>query len=239
MTARLAAVLFDKDGTLIDYHKSWSGVNRAAATMASQGDERLAQKLLVLGGFDPSLGRTRPDTLLASGTTFEIAQAWVRAGSPWLLEELKVSLDRLFQDSVSVAVPVMDLAGLFRRLKAGGLKIGIASSDSELAIRRTMDRFALTAMVDFVAGYDSGFGGKPGPGMLLGFCRAVGVRPSETVVVGDNLHDMAMAAAGQAGLKVAVLTGTGTRESLETSCDVCIESIADLEQVLNGAATRL
>lgn len=232
MQAHLAAILFDKDGTLIDYHKSWSGVNRSAALMAACGDEELASRLLSLGGFDLSLDRTKPDTLLAAGSTSEIADAWAQAGSPVPSDELKRSLDRLFQESVEQAVPVMDLEALFRRLKAHGLRIGIASSDSELAIRRTTARFHLEDLVDFVAGYDSGFGTKPDPGMVLGFCRAVGIDPWEVAVVGDNLHDMAMAASGGAGLRLAVLTGTGTRESLEAACDICLESITHLERLL-------
>lgn len=228
------AILFDKDGTLIDYHKSWSAVNRAAAALAARGDSAMAERLLEIGGFDLGQGRTKPDTLLAAGSAADIARAWHSEGSPIAVDELERALDDLFQDVVATAVPVTDLAGLFTRLKARGYRLGIASSDSERAIRGTVERFRLESLVDFVAGYDSGFGSKPEAGMLLAFCRAVSVRPEEAVMVGDNTHDMAMALAGGAGLKVGVLTGTGTRASLEACCDVCIDSIALLEELLTA-----
>lgn len=232
MAPRIGAILFDKDGTLIDYHKSWSDVNRAAALIAARGDEELASWLLHIGGFNPVSGQIEPDTLLAAASTAEIATAWVRAGSPFLADDLKQALDRLFQDAVSHAVPVTELASLFTRLKARNLKIGIASSDSEEAIHRTVERFALETLVDFVAGYDSGFGAKPHPGMFKAFCKAVGAEPANAAMVGDNVHDMAMAAAARAGLRIAVLTGTGTRQSLIPHCDACIESICQLEDLL-------
>ncbi|MGO4704433.1 HAD family hydrolase [Microvirga sp. 2MCAF38] len=232
MTSNLTAILFDKDGTLIDYHKSWSSVNRAAAVMAACGDEELALDLLLVGGFDPSSGQISPDTLLAAGSTTEIAHAWTNAGSPMFADDLKDALDRLFQESVATSVPVTDLGALFVRLKKRGFKLGIASTDSELAVRATVTRFRLEMLVDFVAGYDSGFGTKPDAGMFRAFCSATGIRPADTIMVGDNVHDMAMAAAGGAGFKVGVLTGTGTRRSLSPHCDICIESIAGLEELL-------
>ncbi|MBM6596327.1 HAD family hydrolase [Microvirga pudoricolor] len=233
---KIAAILFDKDGTLIDYDKSWSGVNLAAGALAAAGDEDLAARLLVVGGADPATGRAGADSLLAAASTGEIASQWSRSGSPIPQDQLRDALDRLFQASVDHAVPVTDLAALFGRLKQRGLALGIASSDSELAIRRTIDRFGLEPFIDFVAGYDSGFGLKPGGGMVEAFCVATGVVSDRIAVVGDNTHDMHMAVAGRAGLRVAVLTGTGTPETLLPHCSICLPSIADLEAAILDAA---
>jgi phosphoglycolate phosphatase len=233
----IKGVLFDKDGTLIDYHRSWSAINRAAAALAASGDPALAEKLLNIGGVDLSTGRTRPDSLFAAANTLEIAEAWVEAGCMIGVAALTEALDRLFVEGADAAVPVTDLLRLFARLKELGLFVGIASSDSEAAINRLVDRFALGDLVDFVAGYDSGYGTKPEPGMLLAFCNAVGLQPADVAVVGDNLHDMAMAAAGGAGLRLAVLTGTGTAETLRPSSDFCLPGIEMLEEVLRRAGS--
>lgn len=233
-SARISAVLFDKDGTLLDYWKSWVAINRAAADLAARGDAAVAAHLLSVGGADPVTGFVAPDSLLAAASAREIASAWVAAGSPFTTDVLGDELDALFHRSVDTVVPVTDLAALFARLKARGLKLGIASSDSEAAILATAERFKLTASLDFIAGYDSGFGRKPSGGMVLGFCAAVGVRPHQTAVVGDNVHDMAMAADAGAGLRIGVLTGTGTRASLVEMADVCVDSIDQLEALLGG-----
>jgi phosphoglycolate phosphatase len=232
----IRGILFDKDGTLLDFHQTWQPLNDSAILLAARGDSALAQRLAAAGGIDPATGRARPDTLLAAAGTREIAAGFIAAGSPFELDELTAAIDVVFRAGVATAVPVGDLGGLMARLKQRALRIGIASSDSEAAIRATMSRFGFERHVDFVAGYDSGLGLKPGPGMLEAFARATGLPPAEIAVVGDNLHDMHMAERGGAGLRIAVLTGTGTRESLMKAADHCLESIAGLEALLFAEA---
>lgn len=227
--ATIRAILFDKDGTLLDYEKTWGTINRAAAALAAHGDHALAMRLLDIGGIDPASGLTRADSLLAAGNTSEIAQAWVAAGSPYGVADLTAALDDLFTQSATRAVPVTDLDALFQRLTARGLILGIASSDSEAAIRATLRTLGVSGHVRCAIGYDSGHGSKPGPGMLLGFAAAIGIAPAEIAVVGDNLHDMEMARSGGAGLRIGVLTGTGRQETLAAAADLCLPSIADLE----------
>ena len=48
-------------------------------------------------------------------------------------------------------------------------------------------------------------------------------------VVGDTLHDLAMGRTAGVGLKVGVLTGTGTQASLAAHADMVLGSIAELE----------
>jgi phosphoglycolate phosphatase len=228
----IAGILFDKDGTLLRYDESWGPVNREAARIAAAGDAELEPRLLIAGGMDPVTGRTMADSLLAAGNAAEIAEGFVAAGSPLDPKTLAAELDALFVRAAEFSVPVTDLAPLFARLKARGLKLGIASSDNETAIRRTAEHFGIAGHVDFIAGYDSGFGAKPGPGMFLAFCKATGLAPEEIAMVGDNNHDMAMGHAGGAGLNIAVLTGTGTRETLSKLADYCLQDITALETVI-------
>ncbi|MEN3147142.1 HAD family hydrolase [Neorhizobium sp. IRAMC:178] len=230
--AHIAGILFDKDGTLLLYDESWGPVNREAARIAAAGDAELEPQLLFSGGMDPLSGHTRPDSLLAAGNAAEIAAGFVAAGSPLEVGELTRLLDDLFIRSAEFSVPVTDLAALFGKLKTRGFKLGIASSDNEQAIRQTAIRFGIIDHVDFIAGYDSGHGVKPEPGMVLGFCRATGLGPAEVAMVGDNNHDMHMGASAGVGLKVAVLTGTGSRETLSASADICLDDITALMDLL-------
>ncbi|WP_182084049.1 HAD family hydrolase [Aureimonas sp. ME7] len=230
----IEAVLFDKDGTLIDYHRSWEPTNRRAAKLAARGDEALERRLLQLGGTDPETGVTRAGSLLAAGNTSEIADAFIAAGSLFEPGDLVARLDALFIAAADDAVPVTDLAALFAALAGRGLAIGIASSDSEAAIRRLLHLTGAEPFVGFVAGYDSGHGAKPGPGMLIGFSRSIGVAPERIAVVGDNLHDMEMGRAGGAGLRIGVLTGTSTAEDLMPTADLCLPSVVELAERLAG-----
>ena len=234
MKRTIKGILFDKDGTLLDYHLSWAPINARAAEFAARGERALAAHLLTTGGLDAATGHVRPGSVLAAGTTTQIAQTWIDAGSPFELEELTRRVDQIFREGVATAVPVLDLAVFFRRLKTRGLVLGIASSDGELAIRMTAERFGFALDVDFIAGYDSGHGSKPEPGMLDAFAAHARLTPGEIAVVGDNLHDMEMAQRGGAGVKVAVLTGTGDHAELAAAADLCLVSIVDLEAALFG-----
>jgi phosphoglycolate phosphatase len=228
----IAAILFDKDGTLLGYDASWGPVNRELAQIAARGDAELADHLLAACGMDPVTGHVKADSLLAAGNTAEIAAGLVAAGSSCDLSDLTSRLDRLFTEAASKSVAVTDLKSFFARLKARGYKLGIASSDNENSIRETARRFGFEENVDFIAGYDSGYGTKPQPGMVLGFCDAISLAPERVAVVGDNNHDLHMARSAGAGLRIAVLTGTGSRESLSADSHYCFDDITGIETLL-------
>jgi phosphoglycolate phosphatase len=228
----IRGILFDKDGTLLDYAKSWLPVNRELAVYAADGDEALAAHLLRETGMDPETGHVVPDSLLAAGNTREISEGLAAAGARRSFEEMVAYMDGLFAEAASRAVPVTDLKTFFETLHGKGYKLGIASSDNERSIRHTAERFGFAHLVHYVAGYDSGYGTKPEPGMVLGFSEATGLPVSEIAVVGDNNHDLHMGARAGAGLKVGVLTGTGSRASLSEASDHCLNDITELESVL-------
>lgn len=228
----IRGLLFDKDGTLIDYQASWAPTNLKAGRLAAQGDPDLAARLLTVAGVDAVTGYATSDGLLASGNTEDVAQAWAEAGSPFDAAELTERLDTLFCSVVVAAVPVCDLAALFASLAGRGLVLGIASSDSEIAVAATAERFGLEPHLAFLCGYDSGHGAKPGRGMVDGFCHATGLPTEAVAVIGDSTHDMHMAAAAGAGLRIAVLTGAGSAETLRPLSHLLLPSIATLEQAL-------
>ena len=58
------------------------------------------------------------------------------------------------------------------------------------------------------------------------------LQPAEVAVVGDNLHDLAMARAAGAGLAIGVLSGTSVVDELKPHADHVIGSIADLPEIL-------
>ncbi|SMF53885.1 phosphoglycolate phosphatase [Tistlia consotensis] len=229
----IRGVVFDKDGTLFDYGRTWPPVNRAAAMAAAGGSEAVANRLLALGGHDPETDAVAPGSLMAAGNTREIALAWLPELPHRRVEELVPLLDRVFlEQGIANAAPVTDLPALFDRLAARGLTLAVASNDSEAATAATVGRFGLEARLAFLAGYDSGHGHKPGPGMVQAFCRTTGLEPAAVCVVGDNLHDLEMGRDAGAGLLVGVLTGTGTRAVLDAVAHLVLDSIEQLEAAL-------
>jgi phosphoglycolate phosphatase len=234
--AKIRGILFDKDGTLVDYFATWTPAYRAAAAHLAglAGDPGLDDRLLRAGGYDPDADRYDPLSPLAHGTVPEIADAW-RLCVPALAHvgDLEARIERIFHDSaLGNPQPVTDLPALFQRLRRRGLKLGIATNDSAATAWATAKQLGIDRLIMFLSGYDSGHGAKPEPGMLRAFCAASGLRPDEVVVVGDAAHDFAMARAGGAALTVGVLTGVTPAAQLATLVDRMLPSIAEIESIL-------
>jgi phosphoglycolate phosphatase len=229
----IRAVLFDKDGTLFDFFKTWMPLYAELAGRLVGRDEARIARMLRASGYDPETGQLDPGSPLAAGSNRSIAEAWLIELPGVDLDELTRRMDAQFGESLSTnPVPVTDLAALFGRLKRRGLKLGVATMDSHAAATAAVEAFELVGLVDFVAGYDSGHGMKPGPGMVHAFCRAIEVPAVAVAVVGDTPHDMEMARAAGAGLAIGVLTGAAARAVLAERADHVLDSIAHLEEVI-------
>lgn len=230
----IEGILFDKDGTLLDFSLTWLPVIREAAMAVADQQVTRAEHLLVIGGYDPALKKVKSGSLLAAGNTAEIAAAWAEHLPGGNRADLVALLDRIFEQGAAVsAQPVVQLAPLLARLKARGLALGVATSDSRRGTDASLARFGILELLDFVAGYDSGHGVKPGPGMVEGFCAATGLAAGSVAVVGDNLHDLEMGRAAGAGLLLGVLSGTSGRAELAPLADHLLDSIADLESLID------
>ncbi len=233
----IRGILFDKDGTLVDFFETWIPAYRAASDLASAvaGDPALGDRLLRLGGYDPATGALDPDSILASGTTLEICELWAAEAGVADCRKLSRELHNEMDEYVTARpVPVADgLADLFRRLAGRGLVLGMATMDGEAVARATAKSLEIMDFLSFISGYDSGYGSKPAPGMVRGFCAAAGVSPADVLVVGDTARDMTMARAAGTGLAVAVLTGATPREGLAPIADRVIASVFDIESVLD------
>ena len=124
-------------------------------------------------------------------------------------------------------VPAVDLAQVLGGLKAQGLTLGLATNDTEAPARRHLQTAGVADLFSFVAGADSGFGGKPAPGQLLAFAKACDLDPKTVVMVGDSRHDLDAGRA--AGMKaVAVLTGIATAADLAPHADAVLPDIGAL-----------
>ena len=232
----IRGILFDKDGTLLDFAATWLPAFREAAAVAAAHHPHLTDRLLEAGGYEGRNGRVRSGSLLAAGTTAELCTAWADVLPGGGGKDMVEAVERVFVEwGARHAVPVTDLAPLIGRLKSRGLRLGVATSDSEAGARASLGPLGILDEIEFLAGYDSGYGGKPGPGMVHGFCRSVGLDPRQTAVVGDNPHDLEMGRRAGVGLKIGVLTGTSSRAELADMADYVFSSINDLEPFLDGA----
>jgi phosphoglycolate phosphatase len=233
----IRGVLFDKDGTLIDFHTQWMPAYRAAVAMLTSNDDAKSQRLLQLAGFDPVSNHLDPASPLACGTNRQIIEIWAKElGVPATLEFVSRVEDMFHKIATANAKPITDLKALFGRLHWRGIAIGVATMDSTATARANLRDFGVSDLVDFVIGADAGHGIKPDPGMFLAFCAAKGLSPAQGAMVGDSVLDLMMGRNAGAGLVIGVTSGVTPRTTLAPYADVVLDSIAEIETALPAVA---
>lgn len=218
------AAIFDKDGTLFDFRATWGGwTARAMDFLAGHGADPAAMGLAL--GYDPATGHFEKSSPVIASTTPELVEI-LHGFVPGM--EKGYLLDVLSELSETAPqAPAAPLHQVFTALKARGLKLGLATNDTEAPARAHLAGAGVLDLFDFVAGCDSGWGGKPAPRQLLAFAGRVGVDPSRVVMVGDSLHDLHAGLA--AGMKrAAVLTGIAEAAELAPHADVVLPDISHL-----------
>lgn len=233
----IRGIIFDKDGTLIDFEKTWVPAlfGGAAALAETVGRGDMADNMLDAVGRDPVSGRIIAGSQLASGTSDVLAARW-REILPELppVSEVVEWLDDYFTHAALANLhPVTPLRPLLTGLRDDGHMIGLATNDAEHAAYLTLKKLGIGDLFDQVHGYDSGHGAKPEPGMILEFCRAGGLHPSEVVMVGDSPADLDAGRAAGCGMVIAVLTGASDAEVLTPLADRVLPSIAALPGLLD------
>lgn len=231
----IRGILFDKDGTLIDFPSTWEPVLRALALEFAEGDVQLAEELVAAAGYDRTLGMFKPGSIWAAGNTLDLVGAWLpRAGDAERAAVARSIDDYCATTAPDIAVPITDLRRLFAGLRRTGLILGVATNDVTRSATATLERLGVADLLIAILGYDSVASPKPAADMVLAFCAKAEIEPGEVAMVGDNLHDLIMARAAGAGLAIGVLTGNGTRKDLGPHADHLIDSIEDLPGLLQS-----
>ena len=79
MARKVDAILFDKDGTLFDFHATWSGWAADIIRDLSGGEAATMARIASEIGFDLAVGQFRPESPMIAGTNREGAECVARA----------------------------------------------------------------------------------------------------------------------------------------------------------------
>ena len=192
MTRKIKGILFDKDGTLLDFNATWLDPYLNASTFLanSVGKPELAEVLMREGGFNAQTNTWETDSLLASGSNDQIFDFWSEKIDRLIDDEMKAGLRKIFSHAAHHYVPaISDMADYLMRLKSKGITLGIATMDDERHAQGMLEKLTIKQYFDFVCGADSGYGVKPEPGMVLAFCEQCHLSPTDIYMVGDSPKD--------------------------------------------------
>lgn len=230
MTSMIDGIVFDKDGTLFDFRRTWEAwTQRVLVRLAPSPDHVEVMGAAI--GFDTLSQRFARDSVVIAGTPEEIVDALAPHLPEMSQPDILMTLNaEAAQAPLAEAAP---LGSLMRDLKARGLRLGVATNDAEAPARAHLNAAGILDDFDFVAGCDSGHGAKPGTGQLMAFAQQLLLNPARCVMVGDSLHDLH---AGQsAGFRtVGVLTGMAGADDLGPHATVVLPHIGHLPKWLDS-----
>lgn len=232
-------MIFDKDGTLIEFHSLWVPVVRARARFIveeAKANGTLEPALLRAFGYDPDSGRIDPRGPLALAPRNETsvigATVLYGAGLPW--EDAMAAVRRAYRRADEAVDPVRDARALpdlgptLARLRAAGARLAVATTDTTTQARRGLEALGVAGLFDTIVGADAVSLTKPHPEMVLQLCERLRVAPGEAVVVGDGVADMLMAREAGVALAIGVVTGITPEPDLRAHADVVIGSLSEL-----------
>lgn len=238
MPQSLAGILFDKDGTFVDFDKTWGAATYAVMRTMSGDDAGAFERVVAAMHYEVEGRRFRATSPLIAGAPDTYVHLWAEAlGRPNDAAMLDAMNRHFADETLRSLAPIGRPSAVMEQLHGRGLKLGLATNDSEASGRAQVAALGLDGYMDFFAGYDTGHGAKPGAGMVRAFADHLGVPAAQIAMVGDSAHDLAAAHACGA-IAVAVLTGPATRATLEPLADHVIDDIVDLPGLVDAISVR-
>ena len=242
-------VIFDKDGTLIDFAGLWAHytINAVEALMAtvdeaanrrkaSSHNGTLRADLYTMMGYDPNTHIFDPHSPVVTAplTILQTLAAGVlyRHGWGWLDAELQVQ--RSFAPVMAAPLPlemvraITPLPALFGTLREAHVQIAVVTSDDRTPTLAALEWLGVLDQVAFIACADDDYPHKPAPDGIWAACEATGIPLERAVMVGDSTTDMLAGERAGVGLRAAVLTGMMDASVLAPLADVVMESIAKI-----------
>lgn len=247
ITRPVRAVLFDKDGTLVDFFALWGhwaeNLTQDVADRVAVSDQQTTARLVL-------------DLRLALGVGAHAERQCVDAQGPLNLAD-PVELQALLKgvlyrrgltwpaaaaivDAVWAARapdlhtpayirPVPGTQTVLQQLAAAGVALGLVTADTTELARVHLEHLGLRDLFGAVVGQDLVHRSKPAPDLALLACQRLQVHPEQTALVGDSAADMGMGRAAGIGLCIGVLTGVGNLQSLSGLAHVVLPTAADLQ----------
>jgi len=235
-------VIFDKDGTLIDFSATWVPLirKRVAFLLKAIGrnDADLGAFLLRSWGIDPLSGKIDPrGPCPVSPRSDEIiigTMALYQKGYPW--DESKQWVAQAFDqadtdsDWREKVVPIKGIQTFLSRLRTFGFYTALATSDERKDTEAILSHLAMDGLFDIVLCAGEVTPAKPHPETILAICRKLSVDPREAVMVGDSVTDMMMGKRAGVALTIGILEGGVTpKGELEKLADLVVDSVRDLK----------
>lgn len=218
----IKAIIFDFDGTLVN-----------ARLKVREAKDEFIKKLRELGFTLENLDPKTPSELIMQ---LLIEKYGISR------ESLMKVLDECFQPYELEVFEKAELRQGAReiivKLKEKGYRLGIASNNGRMIVRRTLEKLGILDYFDVIVARGDVDRIKPDGSSISECIKRLGVKPCEAVYVGDMAMDVV--AARNAGVHViGVLGGLDSKSSLERiNPDYLIEDLSQVIQAIEAIEKR-
>jgi HAD superfamily hydrolase (TIGR01509 family) len=211
------AVLFDLDGTLVEFRVDYVQGRKLILDFARRM------------GYDME-GQTEERSM------HDIIDHYRRIGQPEAHRAVKKFaydlMERLEVQGAAETRPFPDSIPVLKRLKGDGVKTAVVTNSCRRAVELVFERYPLRQYIDAVTTRDDVDVIKPDPGIVEHALRLVGVTGRESVFVGDAPGDI-LAAKAVGSVSVGIPRGfASSGQLLEARPDYIIYTLEALPELL-------
>ncbi len=236
----IKGVLFDKDGTLIDFCSLW-----VSAAVWSVGEIVRLNKLpieltdYILDIIGVEGENIKPNGALAFKVYEDIAKDICDglATKNFILDSDNLTKQMVFYFEQYVLcndvnyTEIAALEPLLLELKGMGVYTGVATADTKDSTVHCLQQLKLDKEFNYIGTDDGAVKPKPQPDMIYRFMDLFSLDAQEVMMVGDTYNDIRFARNGGA-VAVGVLSGASNADDFKGEADYIVSSVAEIPNLI-------
>ncbi|MFW6137764.1 MAG: HAD family hydrolase [Spirochaetota bacterium] len=247
-------IIFDKDGTLTDFRKTWFPLfNKRIEIVLNNLEEdmpwknspkkplpwdRILSAIYRAYGIDNHYidphgpfpySTPWEDEIIMATVLYRFGVGWQKAKDTvhHAIDIAEKNIDR-----VKLTALYPDVKMVLEDLHRREIMLSVASADLSEIVVQTLKQAGVYDLFDYVIGADMVKHDKPHPEMIDKTISTLDADRKKTVMVGDSITDMEMGKRAGVGLVVGVLESeVAARADLEKDADVVIDSVRDIRVI--------
>ncbi len=236
----VACIVFDKDGTLLDFDFTWGKRTtawiRALSSLLPDSSTMHHEYFSQAIGYNWSNQKVVPDGPIAVTTAQKLmtlaAGALYQQGFSWHEAE-KLALHTIREEfgtpfKASEIRPVGDVAGTVRSLKSAGLQLAVATGDDRRPTEETITFLEIAPQISVTVCGDDPVPEKPDPAALLHISDQLGIPTERMLMIGDTVNDMLTGKNAAVAGCIGITGSTGDPAKLAPHADALLSSIDQL-----------
>ena len=234
------AVVFDKDGTLIDFDAFWVTITEKALDIILNKLQRTdIPKAAFLSALGVTDGVTGINGVLCHGTyaqMFEIIHGvLIDNGCNISYDELSEIADKAYHDSADAGIvkgTCENIREFLLSLKEKGMILAVVTTDNPFITDKCLTALEIKDLFDAVYTDDGVTPTKPDPYCIYDLCSKFNLSKDEIVMVGDTFTDVHFAKNGGISV-ICVAKSEINRKILSEEAEIIVHDISYITNYLD------